>query len=229
MEKGRLIIDGVDVSGSVGSAASVPYSNTNSGLEATNVQGAIDELNSNFIQWWIEKGFLPNPLTNRLSIMSNGILLNNQNISTRGNQNYSVTFENITDALQINFNKTTSNNVGATGFAVLDNPLDLTNYKKLHLVYDTIKWNGNGTIIPNSTMGDQFSFRTSLENFKYGATSGDTSVIKPTQIKLDVGNMYTEDIDLSDLTGLYYFGISQGTYTSGQHSLTINLRDIWLE
>ena len=47
MEKGRLIIDGVDVSGSVGSAASVPYSNTNSGLEATNVQGAIDELNSN--------------------------------------------------------------------------------------------------------------------------------------------------------------------------------------
>ena len=44
MEKGRLIIDGVDVSGSVGSAASVPYSNTNSGLEATNTQGAIDEL-----------------------------------------------------------------------------------------------------------------------------------------------------------------------------------------
>ena len=56
MEKGRLIIDGVDVSGSVGSAASVPYSNTNSGLEATNTQGAIDEsatsvskLNSNLI------------------------------------------------------------------------------------------------------------------------------------------------------------------------------------
>lgn len=44
MEKGRLIIDGVDVSGSVGSATSVPYSNTNSGLEATNTQGAIDEL-----------------------------------------------------------------------------------------------------------------------------------------------------------------------------------------
>ena len=47
MEKGKMIINGVEVGGSFGSATSVPYSNTNSGLEATNVQGAIDELNSN--------------------------------------------------------------------------------------------------------------------------------------------------------------------------------------
>ena len=47
MEKGKMIINGVEVGGSFGSATSVPYSNTNSGLEATNVQCAIDELNSN--------------------------------------------------------------------------------------------------------------------------------------------------------------------------------------
>ena len=44
---GKLIIDGIEVGGS-SSASSVKYDNKNSGLEATNVQGAIDELNSNF-------------------------------------------------------------------------------------------------------------------------------------------------------------------------------------
>ena len=43
---GKLIIDGIEVGGS-SSASSVKYNNTNSTLVSTNVQGAIDELNSN--------------------------------------------------------------------------------------------------------------------------------------------------------------------------------------
>lgn len=80
MEKGRLIIDGVDVSGSVGSAASVPYSNTNSGLEATNTQGAIDELATSVTE-----------LNSNLSNVSIPFIDTSRVLYTQNNKNFTYT------------------------------------------------------------------------------------------------------------------------------------------
>ena len=91
MEKGRLIIDGIDVGGSSGSASSISYSNTNSGLEATNAQGAIDELatsvtelNSN-MEWKLVEEVTGTTLVT-LPISFNEILV----IATRSDGNVSV-------------------------------------------------------------------------------------------------------------------------------------------
>ena len=43
--KGIYVITDADASGGGGSADLIAYNNTNSGLDSTNVQGAIDELN----------------------------------------------------------------------------------------------------------------------------------------------------------------------------------------
>ena len=60
--------------GGASKAESIKYNNAESGLEATDVQGAVDELNESVnevnnsvnevnesLKWWIDNGLLPNP------------------------------------------------------------------------------------------------------------------------------------------------------------------------
>lgn len=218
-----LIEDGGELT-----AKNMAYDDTETQLGVNNVQDAIVEQSKNF-QWWIDNGFLPDPNTNKLLIMAKGIFFNGQSISVGTNTFYDTSFSDVTNALQIRHQKTRSDNINAGGFAVLNDALDLTNYQKLCVLYDVTSIYTTTAVIAGGEMGDQFSLRRSKTDFKFTGINGNSNVIKPTQINMGICSMCTAEIDVSDLDGLYYFGISQGNWYDGQCYLTICIRDIWLE
>lgn len=218
MEKGRLIIDGVDVSGSVGSAASVPYSNTNSGLEATNTQGAIDELatsvtelNSNLaerIQWWIDHHYLPDPLNASLYLYSYGNVYNaitNGYIGLEWGSGGTLTF--MSEYMSLVTNSGSSNYIAA----YTNNKIDLTSYKKLRA---------------------KVNFTRNTEGSVFILASPDKTTT-PNQLDSNLFGKYDNsvngeiEIDVTGISGEYYVGVGVRAYNSKVETALVY--EIWLE
>lgn len=223
MEKGKLIINGVEVGGSSGSATSISYDNTNSGLEATNVQGAIDELNSNLQYSNLNMRY--NATTDKIEVLYNGVWkewvfagVQTCYLYNRGDEINLLTGGWISDGYTMSTDKTTSgvlneasmsiNGPGSNGNSQIlgtYNPIDVTNYTKIKIH------------VLNANL------YSSVGGYLILATTKQLNTDICIEINSKSENTYI--LDITDLSGEYYIAcVARGTATRG-----FVADKIWLE
>lgn len=195
--------------GAGGSAENINYDNTESGLQAENVQDAVDEINTNLVahfNYWIENGFLPDP-SNPIIYLYNsdkGILAPNKTYtgSASGYTSKVEYFEtyirlwalNVTKAIWISANK-----------------YNVSDFKKLHIECSTTADNNNidlkvGVVNVDNGYANDFSKAVSLQR---------------NQTRQEI------IVDLSDLQGEYFVKL-MSSHTSSSSDCVIYVYKMWL-
>ena len=230
---GKIMINGKKYGGTTSTMAKdITFDRAGGTLTSSNLQDVVNELDSKVseqnenLQWYIDNGFLPDPNSNKLLIMANGKLLNGQSVVVGENTlNYTVSFENITNALEIKYKKTTSDNVDAYGVALLNEAIDVTQYSKVKMVYDLVEYYCHADTSLNTHWTGKFGLAKSKSDFiksttKYSAVERMSEVI---------GNSFTVELDVSNLSGTHYLAITHGSFNPGIFHMTARCKDIWLE